>query len=106
MMRSANAMESESCDPPNPRLITCLSGKHCARLVQNRMLELPTNRIAPCGGGLVLSLASNALISFSHLRESSAAAAGWVVVRGVEHPSATSTIKNPNELKTRAMEED
>src|SRR5208282_1308267 len=65
-MRSTNATESDRCDPPNPRLMTLCRGKTCARFVQSRMVELPINRLAPRGGGLVLSASSNALISFPH----------------------------------------
>src|ERR1035438_7086668 len=65
-MRSTNATESESCDPPEPRLKTLCPGKACATAVQRRMVELPMNRIASWGGGLVLSAASKARISCSH----------------------------------------
>src|ERR1035441_3619029 len=65
-MRSTNATESDSCDPPNPRLSTLCPGKAWARFVQRRMLELPINSTAPWGGGLVLSAASKARMSFPH----------------------------------------
>ena len=42
-MRSTNATESESCDPPKPRLMTLCPGNACARFFQSRMLELPMN---------------------------------------------------------------
>src|ERR1700730_16597521 len=66
-MRSANAVESAISEPPKPRLMTGLPGKSFASVCHFRMLELPTNRIACFGGGFLLSLASNALISGSHL---------------------------------------
>src|SRR6266545_3242233 len=65
-MRSANVMESSICDPPKPRLTTLWPGKSRASVFQSRTLELPTNRVALRGGGLVLSAASKALISASH----------------------------------------
>src|SRR5262249_23646877 len=42
-------------------------GKSFTKSFHRRMLELPTNKIALAGGGLVLSAASKALISLSHL---------------------------------------
>src|SRR2546430_12363541 len=69
-MRSTNATESMICEPPNPRLMTLYSWKSSASVFHCRMLELPMNSTAPCGGGLVLSAASNALISDSHCDES------------------------------------
>src|SRR5882762_6565879 len=69
MMRSAKFTESAICEPPKPRFTTGRAGKSAARLVQRLMLELPTKRMQPLGGGLVLSLASNAAISFSHCAE-------------------------------------
>src|SRR5712671_6316869 len=69
-MRSARLAESASCEPPKPRLTTGKEGKWTVRLVHFLMLELPTKTMQFLGGGLVLSLASNALISFSHLVES------------------------------------
>src|SRR5258706_10795784 len=69
-MRSARLAESASCEPPKPRLITGREGKWTVRLVHFLMLELPTKTMQFLGGGLVLSLASNAPISFSHLAES------------------------------------
>src|ERR1035437_3103056 len=61
-----NATESDTSEPPKPRLSTLWPGKACARFLQRRILELPMNRTAPRGGGLVLSAASNARMSFSH----------------------------------------
>src|SRR5688572_10409055 len=66
-MRSAKCTESLNSDPPKPRLITRCLGKSCANVFHSRMLELPMNRIAFCGGRLVRSLASKARISESHL---------------------------------------
>src|SRR6266850_6220349 len=64
-IRSAKFAESASCEPPNPRLTTGNEGKSLLRFVHRRMLELPTKTMQSFGGGLVLSLASNAAISFS-----------------------------------------
>src|SRR5882672_4301357 len=66
-MRSASAVESAISEPPKPRLMTTFPGKSFASVCHFRMLELPTNKIACFGGGFVRSLASNALISGSHL---------------------------------------
>src|SRR5579872_6155803 len=76
MIRSAKAVESAIFDPPNPRLMTLWPGKSWASVFQIRMLELPTKRIAPWGGGLVRSLASKALISGSHIERSRGVCAG------------------------------
>src|ERR1035438_4806855 len=78
-MRSTNVTESDRCDPPKPRLRTLCPGKACARFVQSRMLELPTNRTAFWGGGLVLSAVSKARISFSYRASGGCffSAAGW-----------------------------
>src|SRR5688500_12003295 len=59
-------MLSAICDPPKPRLMTGSSGKSLARVVQSRMLELPTNNTPPEVGGRLASDASNARISFSN----------------------------------------
>src|SRR5260221_13984131 len=64
-MRSAYPTESMICEPPKPRLMTRCFGKSSANDFQSRMLELPMKRMAPGGGGLVRSDASNARISLS-----------------------------------------
>ena len=51
-----------SGDVPQPYLP---SSRPEANVFHMRMLELPTKRTAPRGGGFVLSLASNARMSFS-----------------------------------------
>src|ERR1039458_3850040 len=78
-MRSTNVTESDRCDPPKPRLRTLCPGNVAARFVQSRMLELPTNRIASWGGGLVLSAAAKARISFSYRGSAGCfcSVAGW-----------------------------
>src|SRR5271169_170009 len=78
-MRSTKATESDSCDPPKPRLSTLCPGKVCARFAQSRMLELPINSTAPWGGGLVLSAASKARMSFPHCASGDGfvTAVGW-----------------------------
>ena len=58
--------ESMICEPPKPRLMTRWSGKSEASVFHKRMLELPTNRMAPRGGGFVASVAVKALISFAN----------------------------------------
>src|SRR6185436_4022852 len=64
MIRSAYFTESASCEPPKPRLMTLRSGKASVDF-HIRMLELPTKTISFSGGGLVLSLASKAAMSFA-----------------------------------------
>src|SRR5687767_185735 len=59
-------MLSAICDPPKPRLMTGSSGKSLARVVQSRMLELPTNNTPPEVGPCLASAASKARISFSN----------------------------------------
>src|SRR5947207_3448160 len=103
-MRSAKFAESARCEPPKPRLTTGYEGKWAERLVHFLMLELPTKTMQPFGGGLVLSLASNAAISFSHLPESCVASEFGGAVR---HPAAkrqSSPSERNNRLKLAAGE--
>jgi len=79
MMRSAKAVESGRCEPPNPRRMVVNCGNEPARLVQKRMLELPMKRTASRGGGLERSLASKARISFSNCAGSRLAAASRTI---------------------------
>src|ERR1041384_6502814 len=66
-MRLANAVTSWISEPPKPRWMILNSGKSCAKSFHKTMLELPAKTIAPVGGGVGLSAASNALMAVSHL---------------------------------------
>src|SRR5213594_2916344 len=83
------------CEPPKPRLMTRCFGKSSASVVQRRMLELPMNSAAPVGGGLVLSAASKARISFSKGAALVAAARGGGVGWAGSGAGANQAIHRP-----------
>ena len=57
--RLKNRSKSLNREPPKPRLRTGRSWIEVGRLVHNRMLELPTNKMGRGGGGILRSRASN-----------------------------------------------
>src|SRR6185295_10012095 len=66
MIRSAYFTESAVSEPPKPRLMILRSGNASVDF-HIRIEELPTKTISFWGGGLALSCASKAAMSFSHL---------------------------------------
>ena len=75
-MRSTYCATSASCDPPNPRLTHGRLGNDSSSF-HKRAEELPTNRLAPLGGGDCRSCSSKAEMALSHFPAGWSSATKW-----------------------------